>query len=150
MSWRRGYRVEKRSRRMRPPIFGAHDTRWYQYTNLHDVMYQETGLLNMYLFCCSRWYVQSPLFVKGYDTGTEDCNCKGREVLELIEYIWWTPCGLCVVKTCSALTCAVPFSRYTFWCLYNKQHITLLQTKRNLLYIRNQSVPRCKHFPPRL
>jgi len=26
----------------------------------------------------------------------------------------------------------------------------LLKTKRNLLYIRNQSVPRCKHFPTRL
>jgi len=26
----------------------------------------------------------------------------------------------------------------------------LLKTKRNLLYIRNQSVPRCKHFPARL
>jgi len=28
--------------------------------------------------------------------------------------------------------------------------IKLLKTKCNLLYIRNQSVPRCKHFPPRL
>jgi hypothetical protein len=28
--------------------------------------------------------------------------------------------------------------------------INLLKTKRNLLYISNQSVPRCKHFPPRL
>jgi len=28
--------------------------------------------------------------------------------------------------------------------------INVLKTKRNLLYIRNQSVPRCKHFPPRL
>jgi hypothetical protein len=28
--------------------------------------------------------------------------------------------------------------------------INLLKTKHNLLYIRNQSVPRCKHFPPRL
>ena len=28
--------------------------------------------------------------------------------------------------------------------------IDLLKTKRNLLYIRNQSVPHCKHFPPRL
>jgi len=28
--------------------------------------------------------------------------------------------------------------------------INLLKTKRNLLYIRNQFVPRCKHFPPRL
>jgi len=26
----------------------------------------------------------------------------------------------------------------------------LLKNKRNLLYIRNQSVPRCKHFQPRL
>ena len=26
----------------------------------------------------------------------------------------------------------------------------LLKIKLNLLYIRNQSVPRCKHFPPRL
>jgi len=25
-----------------------------------------------------------------------------------------------------------------------------LKMKRNLLYIRNQSVPRSKHFPPRL
>jgi len=25
--------------------------------------------------------------------------------------------------------------------------INLLKTTRNLLYIRNQSVPRCKHFP---
>jgi hypothetical protein len=28
--------------------------------------------------------------------------------------------------------------------------VNLLKTKRNLLYIRYQSVPRCKHFPPRL
>jgi hypothetical protein len=28
--------------------------------------------------------------------------------------------------------------------------INLLKTKRVLLYIRDQSVPRCKHFPPRL
>jgi hypothetical protein len=28
--------------------------------------------------------------------------------------------------------------------------LNLIKTKRNLLYIKNQSVPRCKHFPPRL
>jgi hypothetical protein len=28
--------------------------------------------------------------------------------------------------------------------------INILNKKFNLLYIRNQSVPRCKHFPPRL
>ena len=28
--------------------------------------------------------------------------------------------------------------------------LNLLKMKRNLLYIRNQSVPRSKHFPPRL
>ena len=30
----------------------------------------------------------------------------------------------------------------------NTFHHGYLKTKRNLLYIRNQSVPRCKHFPP--
>jgi len=30
------------------------------------------------------------------------------------------------------------------------QPINLLKTKGNLLYIRDQSAPRCKHFPPRL
>jgi len=29
-------------------------------------------------------------------------------------------------------------------------HLNLLKTKRNLLYIRNQSVPRSIYFPPRL
>ena len=29
-------------------------------------------------------------------------------------------------------------------------NVNLLKTKRNLLYIRNQFVPRSKHFPPRL
>jgi len=28
--------------------------------------------------------------------------------------------------------------------------VKLLKNKRNLLYTRHQSVPRCKHFPPRL
>jgi hypothetical protein len=32
----------------------------------------------------------------------------------------------------------------------NQCHINLLKSKYNLLYIRNQSVPCCKHFPPRL
>jgi hypothetical protein len=31
-----------------------------------------------------------------------------------------------------------------------KTKINLLKTKRNLLYIRNSSAPRCKHLPPRL
>jgi len=42
-----------------------------------------------------------------------------------------------------------------FSCLFiynNQSHYTfkLLKTRRNTLYIRNQSVPRSKHFPPRL
>ena len=31
-----------------------------------------------------------------------------------------------------------------------RMKVNLLRTKHNLLYIRNQSVPRCKPFPPRL
>jgi len=29
-------------------------------------------------------------------------------------------------------------------------NINLLKMKRNLLQVRNQFVPRCEHFPPRL
>jgi hypothetical protein len=32
----------------------------------------------------------------------------------------------------------------------NEAQFNVLKTKGNLLYIRNHSVPRCKHFPPRL
>ena len=38
-------------------------------------------------------------------------------------------------------------SRVIIW---RWKYINLLKTKRNLLYGRNQSLPRCKHFPPRL
>ena len=42
--------------------------------------------------------------------------------------------------------------RIQFCCLtmFDLYHFNLLKTKRNLLYIRNQSVPRGKLFPPRL
>jgi len=33
---------------------------------------------------------------------------------------------------------------------FTERYINLSKHKRNLLYIKNQSVPRCKHFPPRL
>jgi hypothetical protein len=35
-------------------------------------------------------------------------------------------------------------------CISDAVSINLLNTKRNRLYMKNQSVPRCKHFPPRL
>jgi hypothetical protein len=38
----------------------------------------------------------------------------------------------------------VIYLKWMIWYVFN-----LLKTKRNLLYIRHQSVPRCKHFPPR-
>jgi hypothetical protein len=46
----------------------------------------------------------------------------------------------------------VPLLQYRFvsGTSARKLVINLSKTKRNLLYIRNQSVPRCKHFPPRL
>ena len=39
---------------------------------------------------------------------------------------------------------------FFFFCSFCITFFNLLNTKRNLLYIRNQSVPRSKHFPPRL
>jgi hypothetical protein len=44
-------------------------------------------------------------------------------------------------------------SVHNIWITVNvwiSVQLNLLKTKRNLLYISNQSVPRCKHFPPRL
>jgi len=34
--------------------------------------------------------------------------------------------------------------------LLSSPNINILKTKRSLLHIRNPSVQRCKHFPPRL
>jgi hypothetical protein len=52
---------------------------------------------------------------------------------------------------------AIGFTRITVkhdvsvcYDVHQKIEINILRTKRNLLYIRHQSVPRCKHFPPRL
>jgi hypothetical protein len=45
---------------------------------------------------------------------------------------------VCLSTKCEMQDC-LPFSS-----------LNLLKTKRNLLYISNQSVPRCKHFPPQL
>ena len=49
------------------------------------------------------------------------------------------------ITTESILRCI----RETVW-LHCILTLTFLKTKRNLLYKRNQSVPRSKHFPPRL
>ena len=42
----------------------------------------------------------------------------------------------------------LPPNKTLHYCTY--LCINLLKTKHNLVYIRNQSVPRSKHFPPRL
>ena len=42
---------------------------------------------------------------------------------------------------------------HSFWLqgeTMRQDHYNLLNTKRNLLYMRSQSAPRCKHFPQRL
>ena len=48
------------------------------------------------------------------------------------------------IKRYRSIYCAwCPCATVTWWS-------TLLKTQRNLLCIKNQSVPLCKHFPPRL
>ena len=51
------------------------------------------------------------------------------------------------LKWLSSQTACAHFFLIQDFCYY---YINLLKTKRNLIYIRNQSVPRSKHFPPRL
>ena len=41
-------------------------------------------------------------------------------------------------------------SIYVYFNTLHKNYVNLLTTKCNLLYIRNQSILRSKHFPPRL
>jgi hypothetical protein len=55
--------------------------------------------------------------------------------------------GKCITFTCRSFNIVCAFNIYAS---ENISLFNLLKTKRNLLYIRNQSVPRCKHFPPRL
>ena len=45
---------------------------------------------------------------------------------------------------------APPLHVYAHSSCDGMSDLNLLKTKRNLLYIRNQFVPRSKHFPPRL
>ena len=55
------------------------------------------------------------------------------------------------VQTAVRLHCAMPVNLRCEFVLYRVAgYLNLLNTKRNLLYIRNQSVPRSKHFPPQL
>ena len=70
-------------------------------------------------------------------------------------------CFLYYSLRCGRKSCAIFFLKLLFrptntHCTNKMQEgitfprINLLKTKRNLLYIRNQPVPRSKHFPPRL
>jgi len=66
------------------------------------------------------------------------CSSSGGQ---LYEYIWYNRCVLVAIQyTGRPLT----QSDYTRSC------INPLQTKRRLLYLKTQSVPRCKHFSSRL
>jgi hypothetical protein len=60
--------------------------------------------------------------------------------------IWWT------VLHCGEEVIVVTFNLRVGRKRNLEQHFCFkcLQTKRNLLYIRKQPVPRCKHFPTRL
>jgi len=62
--------------------------------------------------------------------------------------------GHCVTSCCGWLQVSY-LGDFGYLATYSvgtvlKDAINLLKTKRNLLYIRNQTVPRCKHFLPRL
>ena len=60
-------------------------------------------------------------------------------------YIWYN--ALVFLEFQSLSFPVLSHSRWTKNCSQSHVDINLLKTKRNLLYIRNQSVPRCKHFP---
>jgi len=51
-----------------------------------------------------------------------------------------------VLQICALASAVLPF-RFVWWLV---KDIKLLKTKRRLLYLKSQSVPRCKHFSSRL
>jgi hypothetical protein len=59
-------------------------------------------------------------------------------------YEMWAEMWVCVPACACVRVCGIV--RNNWW----GKPFNLLKTKRNLLYISNQSVPRFKHFPPRL
>jgi hypothetical protein len=94
---------------------------------------------------------------------SKPCSPDGNDVLDWIILIPWNnPIGPQWVGACpSSFTCKKKHFQFPNVVVYgitddgavqkpSDPKLKLFQTKRNLLYIRHQSVPRCKHFPPRL
>jgi hypothetical protein len=79
-------------------------------------------------------------------------DCQHQTILFSINFSLISLCFV-LVKVLLVLGCC-PLQYVTVRILHTSKafqgSINLLKTKRNLLYIRNQSVPRSKHFPPRL
>ena len=86
--------------------------------------------------------------------------CFKKEIaVNTVETLVCAPCEILYSKSRTKVCSISDFvCIYLSWCpgrisdVKKKMihHINLLETRRNLLYIRNQSVPRSKHFPPRL
>jgi hypothetical protein len=55
-----------------------------------------------------------------------------------------------ILSSIRSVQAAQQLYRLAFGGFAKSFQINILKMKRNLFYIRNQSVPRCKHFPPRL
>jgi hypothetical protein len=79
------------------------------------------------------------------------CKNLVTSVWQKIVLRWWfSSLRSSLIANCNVLSllrtetvCEKYYNNYTM-------EFKLLKTKRNLLYIRNQSVPRCKNIPPRL
>ena len=80
--------------------------------------------------------------VRGYSQG----------VKQPVQGVDHQPQSRAEVKERAELHLYFPSVNFTFYTVrfYHIPRLNLLKTKRNLFYIRNQSIPRSKHFPPRL
>ena len=87
-------------------------------------------------FCC-----RNPCAIMYVLARLAECGDAAKRMAVLSLCISWEKHGLNTVCYC-----------YDLWVRYCtvRYVLNLLKTKRNLLYIRNQFVPRSKHFPPLL
>jgi hypothetical protein len=66
--------------------------------------------------------------------------------------LWWFSMLLLLlnIAICHSIDTVCCSYLWIVWLEYHISdcvHVNLLKTKRNLLYIMNQFIPRCKHFP---
>ena len=81
-------------------------------------------------------------------------NSLSVSIVQILKYLHFKNKILYKLSEISSMSVGTVFMKRIFREMYegktNLTDINPLNTKRRLLYLKTQFVPRCKHFPPRL